>query len=116
MKFLYYDLGEQQKDNWVVAHLDGSAANVILVDPPNFDRYRCGQPFVYTGGLYTRTPARLQIPRDGNWYLVIDCGGYRHHVHARNLEILGPDEVATASDADGADPGAPDGALVGANA
>jgi hypothetical protein len=88
MRYLYYELGEQQEESWVIAHLRGSAANVILLDPLNFDRYRFGEPFLYTGGLYTRTPVRLQIPHDGEWYLVIDCGGYQHHVRARNIEVL----------------------------
>lgn len=96
MRYLYYDLGEQEHDNWVVAHLRGSAANVILLDGPNFERYRFGRPFEYTGGLRTHTPARLQIPEDGHWYLVIDCGGYRHHVHPWNVEILTADELPTA--------------------
>ena len=107
MRYLYYDLGQQQQGNRVVAHLRGSAANVILLDPPNFDRYRFHQPFHYTGGLHARTPARLQIPHDGHWYLVIDCGGYSHHVWNENIEILTPDESPTAPDADAT--------LVGAN-
>jgi Domain of unknown function (DUF1883) len=108
MKYLYYDLGEQQEGSWVVAHLRGSSANVMLLDPLSFDRYRFGQPFQYTGGLQTRTPTRLRIPQDGQWYLVIDCGGYRHHVHAQKIEVVCPDESPTAAEADTA--------LVGANA
>lgn len=100
MKYLYYDLGDQQQDSHVIAHLRGSAANVILLDPLNFDCYRFGRPFLYTGGLYTRTPVRLRIPRDGHWYLVIDCGGYQHHVHPRNIEVLAPDESPTTDDAE----------------
>jgi uncharacterized protein DUF1883 len=108
MKYLYYDLGEQRQDSCVVAHLHGSAANVILVDPLNFDRYRFGQPFRYAGGLRTRTPARVRIPEDGHWYLVIDCGGYQHRVHATTIEIRAPDRSMTASESDTT--------LVGANA
>ena len=40
MKYLYYDLGEQQEGSWVVAQLRGSAANVILVDPLSFEFVR----------------------------------------------------------------------------
>ena len=109
MKYYYYDLGEQQKGSCVVAYLRGSAANVILLDPLNFDRYRFGQPFRYArGGLFTRTPARLRIPRDGHWCLVVDCGGYSHQVRAEKLDILAPDESPMASEADTM--------LVGANA
>ncbi|MGN6872404.1 MAG: DUF1883 domain-containing protein [Solirubrobacteraceae bacterium] len=99
MKYVYFDLGEQVRDSCVVAHLRGSAANVILLDPLNLDRYRFHQPFRYTGGLYARTPARLQIPHDGHWYLVIDCGGYSHNVWNENIEILTADESPTAPDA-----------------
>ena len=109
MKYWYYDLGQQQKERWVVAHLRGSAANMILLDPPNFDRYRFGQPFNYArGGLFTRTPAELPIPWDGHWYLVVDCGGYTHRVHAEKVEMLEPDDSPAASEADTA--------LVGTNA
>ena len=100
MKYLYYDLGEQQQDTCVVAHLRGSAANVILIDPVNFDRYRLGQLFQYTGGLQLRTPVRLRVPQTGHWYLVVDCGGYQHHVHARHIEIVPPDESPTLSESD----------------
>lgn len=108
MRYLYYDLGEQQQENWVVAHLRGCAANVILLDRLNFERYRFGRPFQYTGGLQTHTPARLQIPEGGHWYLVIDCGGYRHHVHAESIEVLTPDDSPTVPEAEAT--------LVGANA
>ncbi|HET6867784.1 MAG TPA: DUF1883 domain-containing protein [Solirubrobacteraceae bacterium] len=106
MKYLYYDLGEQQRDSCVVAHLRGSAANVILLDPLNFDRYRFHQAFEYTGGLYARTPARIQIPRDGHWYLVIDCGGHSHRVWNETIEILPADESPTARDDDATTVGA----------
>jgi hypothetical protein len=109
MRYLYYDLGEQQAEHHVVAHLRGSAANVILLDPLNFDRYRTAQPFLYSGGGFCiRTPASLRIPGDGHWYLVIDCGGYTHHVQVKKIEILRPDESPTASE--------PDRTLVGAHA
>jgi uncharacterized protein DUF1883 len=91
MKYLYYDLGEREQDTSVVVHLRGSSANVILLDPLNFDRYRFGRLFGFTGGLHTRTPASVRIPETGHWYLVIDCGGYRHHVHPEKIEILTPD-------------------------
>jgi hypothetical protein len=99
MKYIYNDLGEQQHDCCVIAHLRGSAANVILLDEANFDRYRFGKPFEYSGGLCTRTPAQLQIPEDGHWYLVIDCGGYRHHVHVDDIQVSAPDESPVATDA-----------------
>lgn len=100
MKYLYYDLGDQQQDSCVVAHLRGSAANVLLLDPVNFKRYRTGLPFRYIGGLCGRTPAQLQIPQDGHWYLVIDCGGYKHRVYVDKVDVLPPDDSPPAAEAD----------------
>lgn len=100
MKYLYWDLGEQRQDSGVVVHLRGSAANVILLDPVNFDRYRYGLSFDYAGGLHTSTPVRLDIPKDGHWYLVIDCCGYHHHVQVKKIQVLAGDESPTASEAD----------------
>jgi hypothetical protein len=100
MKYLYWDLGEQQQDSQVVAHLRGLGGNVILLDPVNFDRYRHGLPFHYTGGLHTRTPVGLEVPHDGHWYLVIDCGGYRHQVEVKKIQILPPEGSPTTSEAD----------------
>jgi hypothetical protein len=100
MKYLYYDLGEQQQDGQVVAHLRGSAANLILLDPLNFDRYRSHQPFIYMGGGFCmRTPASVRIPRDGHWYLAVDCGGYPHNVRIKKIETLPPDRSPGSSEA-----------------
>ena len=100
MKYLYWDLGEQQRDNGVVVHLGGSTANVILLDPVSFDRYRYGLSFRYTGGLHAGTPVRLEIPNDGHWYLVVDCCGYHHHVQVKKIQMLPADVSPRASDAD----------------
>ena len=100
MKYLYWDLGERQRDCEVVVHLRGSVANVILLDPVNFDRYRYGLPFHCTGGLYTSTPVRLQIPEGGHWCLVIGCCG-AHHAEVKKIQILPAEESARASEADG---------------
>lgn len=100
MKYLYYDLGDQPQDSCVMAHLRGSAANVILLDTENFNRYRFGRPFQYVGGLYGRTPARLYIPHDGHWYLVVDCGGYKHRVSVDKVDVLPSDESAEPTEID----------------
>jgi hypothetical protein len=94
MRYRYYDLGQQREYSRVVARLRGSAANVILLDPLNFYRYRSGRPFLYTGGHYRRSPVGLQIPQDGHWYLVIDHGGYKGRIRAE-IEVLTADESPT---------------------
>ena len=100
MKYLYWDLGDQPEDSRVVVHLRGSAANVVLLDPVNFDRYRYGLSFHYTGGLRTGTPVQLEIPKDRYWYLVIDCCGCEHHVEVKKIQILPAGESQMAEEAD----------------
>jgi hypothetical protein len=90
MRYAYNDLGQQQAGATVSVRLSGSASNVVLVDQSNFARYRAGQPFLYTGGHYMRTPVRLEIPEDGHWYVIVDLGGYRGRVRA-HVEVQSPD-------------------------
>jgi hypothetical protein len=76
MKFSYYDLGSRSGGEIVEVTLSGNAANVFLVDSSNFSSYKAGRNYRYFGGHAKRSPVRLQIPRSGRWYLVIDLGGY----------------------------------------
>jgi len=84
MKFSYYDLGHRSSGEIVQITLSGNAANVFLVDSSNFNSYKGGRRYQYYGGHATRSPIKLQIPRSGHWYVVIDLGGYggsvRHSV------------------------------------
>jgi hypothetical protein len=97
MRYAYNDLGEQPAGATVTVRLSGSASNVILLDRANYCRYRAGQPFLYTGGHYTRSPVHLEIPEEGHWYVIVDLGGYRGRVRA-NVAVDGGDgSTATAS-------------------
>lgn len=80
MKFLHYDLSLDSDDVVEVA-LDRQA-NVLLLDPLNFNRYRRGQRHTYRGGLATTSPFRLSAPHSGNWHLVVTLGGYGGRVSA----------------------------------
>lgn len=91
MRYAYKDLGQQPAGTEVAVRLEGSAANVLLLDRDNYSRYRAAQPFRYTGGMYHRSPARLTIPREGHWHLVIDLGGHRGRVRAHIEEITPPE-------------------------
>jgi hypothetical protein len=91
MRYRCYDIGHRTKGTSVVVRLRGSTANVILVDPQNLTRYRCGQPFLYEGGHYWRSPAQIPVPRDGHWFVVIDHGGYKGRVRAE-IEVI-PDDL-----------------------
>lgn len=50
--------------------------NVFLVDDINFANYKAGRSFKYYGGLQNKTQFVLSPPYDGNWYWVLDTGGY----------------------------------------
>ena len=90
MRYTRYDMGQQRAGTEITVKLKGSVANVILVDPVNLRRYQSGRPFLYTGGHYTRSPVRLEVPEDGHWYIVVDLGGYRGRVRA-TVEVASAD-------------------------
>jgi Domain of unknown function (DUF1883) len=92
MRFAYVNLGEQAAGTQVIARLHGSSANVLLLDEENFARYRANLPFVYTGGMRWRTPVELTVPEDGNWFVVLDHGGFRGRVHG-HVEVMDGDDV-----------------------
>jgi curved DNA-binding protein CbpA len=57
-------------------------ANVILLDPINYNRYQAGASFRYRGGYTDFSLAELQVPFSGTWHLVIDLGGMAGHLQA----------------------------------
>ena len=75
MKFTHYELGHLGRGSVVVFSLEGSAANVRLMDTPNFQSYRAGRPHRGIGGLARSSPVRLQVPNSGNWHAVVDMEG-----------------------------------------
>lgn len=76
-------------DDVVEVALDGPA-NVLLLDPENYDRYRRNETYRYQGGgHYKQSPAELVPPRPGRWHVVIDLGGYPGRVRAEVLLLEG---------------------------
>lgn len=57
-------------------------ANVLLLDSPNYARYRGGSDYKYRGGLAEVSPCHLTIPHPGAWHVVVDLGGYGGRVTA----------------------------------
>jgi hypothetical protein len=80
MQFVQHDLGQQSRGATVVVRLGGNAANVRLMDGANFRNYRAGRRHRYLGGLVTRSPFRMVIPRAGHWYVTVDLAGLRGQV------------------------------------
>jgi hypothetical protein len=76
MNFNYWDLRQQPAGAIVEVTLQGNAANVRLFDSSNFNSFKAGRRATGFGGHATRSPVRLQVPRSGHWYLVVDYGGY----------------------------------------
>jgi hypothetical protein len=76
MNFQKYDLGQLDGGKIVEVTLQGSAANVKLMDSSNFSSYRAGRKHSYYGGYVTRSPHKIPVPRSGHWYVTIDLGGY----------------------------------------
>ena len=79
--FLHQELNAGP-DDVVEVELDGQA-NVMLLDPANFERYRKDESFRYhDGGLAKTSPFRLVPPQPGRWYVVVDLGGFAGRVRA----------------------------------
>jgi hypothetical protein len=92
MRYAYHDLGKRGRGDTVVVRWHAAAADVMLVDPVNFAKYCEGRkPVIYSaGGRYGRPPARLTIPQDGRWYVVVDLRGNTSHPNA-TVEVTSRD-------------------------
>ena len=82
VKYAHYDLGRQPAGRIVEVSLSGNAANVRLLDSSNFNAFRQGRQHHYHGGHATRSPVRLQVPRDGHWFILVDLGGLPGRVNS----------------------------------
>ena len=77
MQFNHWNLGHQNQGDVVVVNISGNAANVRLLDSTNFQNYKSGRRHNYYGGLMTRSPAEIPIPRSGTWHVAVDMQGLR---------------------------------------
>jgi Domain of unknown function (DUF1883) len=74
VEYLHKELDLSEGDV-VEVNLAGNAANVLLLDPDNFQKYQQRRPYQYLGGYARTSPFRIEIPRAGRWHLVVDLGG-----------------------------------------
>lgn len=81
MNFLHYIVTIGPRDV-VRVYLTGNAANVLVMDDPNFQNFNVGQPYRYYGGYYTQSPAIIRPPVPGRWNVVINLGGGAGTVNA----------------------------------
>ena len=83
MQYIHSDLGSRRRGEVVEVTLQGSRANVLLLDSSNYSAFRSGRAFRGVGGLAKRSPVHLTIPRSTHWYAVAYIpGGYRGRVRA----------------------------------
>jgi len=86
LNYSVYDLKQRKVGEVVEVQLSGGA-NVLLLDSSNYSSFRAGRQHNYFGGLARQTPTRLQIPRNGHWFLVIHMGGLQGSVR-HGMRIL----------------------------
>lgn len=87
MNFNYWDLKQRKRGEIIEITISGNATNVRLMDSSNFQAFKRGRNHRFVGGLAKRSPVRVQIPRNGHWYVVLDYGGLPGRGRA-SLQIL----------------------------
>lgn len=90
MNFIHHDLGYRRSGEVVEISLSGSAANVRLMDSPNFSQYKSGRRHRYYGGLAKRSVIHLPIPSSGHWHVAVDMQGLRGNVRSSAHILPGP--------------------------
>jgi hypothetical protein len=89
MNFTHYSLGYVERGSVVEVSLQGSAANVRLMDSSNFSNFKSGRQHRYHGGLARSSPVRLVVPSSGNWHVTVDMQGLRGSVRSSARVIPG---------------------------
>ena len=87
VRFNHHDLGHQDSGSLARVTLNGSAANVRLMDDSNFRSFKAGRRHSYRGGLAQRSPVDLAIPHSGRWHVTVDLGGLRGNTRSA-VEVL----------------------------
>ena len=82
MNFSHYNLGHVNRGSIVEVTLQGSAANVRLMNNSDFNSYKAGRRHHYYGGLAKKSPVRLQVPNSGMWHVAVDMQGLRGTVRS----------------------------------
>jgi hypothetical protein len=80
MKFLHFEVTAGPANTIAVSIT--RQCNVMLLDGPNFQRYRRGQGYRYLGGNYRQSPVILRPSTHGHYHLVVDSGGYPGRITA----------------------------------
>lgn len=73
-QFLHYQFDLTHGDA-VRVKLSGCESDVFLVDSSNFNAFKSGRSFRYTGGHYRQSPIDLAPPHPGRWHVVVKPTG-----------------------------------------
>jgi hypothetical protein len=82
MNFTHYDLHTCRQGQSVEVSLNGNAANVLLLDSSNFQKYKNGRQYEYFGGHMTSSISLIPIPRAAHWHVIIDLVGHGGSVNS----------------------------------
>ena len=82
-----WDLGHQSTGTVVRVDLEGTEANVKLMDSSNYRQYGADKQHRFYGGHYRSSPIMLQVPSAGYWFVTVDYGGYQGHGRA-SVQVL----------------------------
>lgn len=82
MQYQHYDLGHMSAGEVVEVALSGNAANVLLLDSSNLNKFKQGRQYHYFGGQQNRSVGHLQVPSSGHWHIVVHLGGYAGRVRS----------------------------------
>jgi hypothetical protein len=90
LQYIQGDLGQRQRGDVIEVQLQGSEANVLIMDSSNFSAFRSNGSYREAyGGTWKRSPVHLSVPRSGHWYGVVYIpAGYRGQVRA-GFRLLG---------------------------
>jgi Domain of unknown function (DUF1883) len=89
MDFTHEDVGQLAGGSTVIVGFEGPDANVMLLTPTQFTRYRSGGLLGRcVGGHYRCSPVQLEVPYDGRWQVVVDCDEPDEHLEAWIVDVI----------------------------
>lgn len=75
MKFLHKPFIAKSKDR-IVVEFD-KPTKVLLIQAPEFKKYKAGRTYRYRGGFAEKSPVEFVVPQDGTWHAIIEKGTFK---------------------------------------